>query len=565
MIKKILYSSVLLIIMMSSWLFSSTYAQCDACGQTPNELEKYLNTMDQLLTFEVPVEPYESKASPGEKLQRAAAAAQQDLDTYLAVLPIDDEEDYQESLEELMNSSRWRIRDYKKLEDIDGAISLKLKEIYLLEMLWKVPLVWEQQAGVFNNTLSSLWFVEFSRVNNTGFAIADQTYKVYLWMLRKLNAMMKHMHRDLYRHHDLLSDVGKWSLKAATNSPQDVFEAAEAEQLKLVYIALKYELWIPYIEKYDDTKIFTFTGKFIEDNGEYADLLIRVRELQRAYECSVWVRNLCESRSKTAEASRRMVVDRRQNDGKRASKTFNDARGRLKWALRHADAESEAASAKRQEQLMSQYRWDDFPQDRKRREVARVNYEEDEVAYSPTSLQWLLKTIFEKRAKWEGNQWTDNLGLWWSDTSTPPPDDSVASTTRNQRRADDKEKREALLEKHFYGSFDREEKEKRRNGELDMRDYFTSSTVEQEKRALYTTAMSVLDAQEAYDIQTLVYDVTEVTKQFPSLSYALYANANNRWDKSDDKNDPPIYVAAQQVCTNQCSNIQDKQCGGLWN
>jgi hypothetical protein len=61
-----------------------------------------------------------------------------------------------------------------------------------------------------------------------------------------------------------------------------------------------------------------------------------------------------------------------------------------------------------------------------------------------------------------------------------------------------------------------------------MRDYFTASTVEQEKRALYTTAMSVLDAQEAYDIKTLVYDVTEVTKQFPTLSHALYANANNR-------------------------------------
>jgi hypothetical protein len=63
----------------------------------------------------------------------------------------------------------------------------------------------------------------------------------------------------------------------------------------------------------------------------------------------------------------------------------------------------------------------------------------------------------------------------------------------------------------------------------------------------------------------LVYDVTEVTKQFPTLSHALYANANNRWDKSDPISDTPvIYVAAQQICTNQCSNIQDKQCGGLW-
>lgn len=554
MIYKKLLVAVCSTLIMIWWMFSSTQAQCDACGQTPNELQKYIDTMNQLLEFTVPSEPVNVWASPAERAQRRNTIADINLKDFLIELPIDDEDGWNAILE----WAKGRVRDYEKLQDIDEKISIKLLEVYWLWFNWVIPLVWEDQANQFNSILSQLDFIEFQRVDGK-IAIADQTYKVYLWMLRRLNAMMKHMHRDLHRYHGLLGDIGKWAIKASTNSPNDVFDAGEREQLKLAYVAIRYKLGQPYIQSTSvwSVKLFNF-------KREYQDILIRVRWLQRSYECSVWVRSLCETRSKTAESSRRMVSKRWQNDGKSSAKTFNDARGRLKWALWHADKDSEAAAQQRQEQLMSQYRWDDFPKDRKRREVARVNYEEEEVAYSPTSLQGLLKRIFKKKAKWDNSVNGSKPDKGTKKVWTPPPKEPQKSTWDNPRGADTKEKKEALLEKHFYGYFDREEREKRRNGQLDMRDYFTASTVDQEKRAIYTSAMNVLDAQESFDIKTLVYDVTDVTKQFPSLSFALYANANNRWDKSDEGvTDPPIYIAAQSICTNQCSNIQDKQCGAL--
>lgn len=519
-------------------------------------MQRYLDTMEVLVDFANPTPADSGEKKSRDYYARARNVAKQHLETIVPEMQFTNEWwEWQ-----LLEQTKVRSRDYYKLTEIDDKILEKLSWFQTASDIR----LWQEKATTLDTVMKELDFVEFARVNGDEYTLWDETYVTYLGMLRRLNMVMKHLHRDLERYHSDLYELGKWTLKSATKNPEEVVTAQEQEIARSIYVQLQWltEWYADRIEADGTT-----TDPLLYYTDEHKAMLLYVWKMQRDYECTLGVRWVCEQWKRTAESSRQMVKDRWQNDGKRAGDTFNTAWKRLKGTLRAADSKSEDAAQERQEQLVSQYRWNDLPEKRKRREVVRVQWEEDAVEYSPMSVTNLMRALFESKKertdRIERDGWRYVLG---TRVSNPSPDQPDENTKHNTRDMDSDEEKEAFIDAISEWYLDEEQEKVWGTRVTDMRSYFVAWDIQREKVAIQNAIVWVLRLQDGLQTNALVTDITQVTKQFPLLSYALTANSDLWWDKHDEKWwEGSIYLYAQTMCKQQCSeNITDKSCGAIW-
>lgn len=530
-----------------------SHAECSACSESPAKFQEYIDVMKELINNPIP-----STWSTGavvatkNRYTKAKEVAEQHLRDIVPQIEYAEEEWELKLLEQ----TKIRSRDYDKLQDLDEKILLKLWEFGIVNE-WQSLNGWnmKDQAEIIDSLLRQLKFIQLTKLND-GYALSGITYVEYLWMLWRLNGLMKYLHRDREWFHFELNEVGKWTLKAETKRAQDTLNSVEKQHIFKPFndlVVLGSSATKSTAKWKNPIDVFTFTD-------DYKELLLFAWGLQRDYECTLGVRGLCEQRKDTAESSWRQVKDRWKGDSTRAVDTFKSALERFQdsfwWNT------DKAKRQEREDERINEYRWENIPRKKKRREFVKVEGEEEEVAWSPISLTRFARNLFEdekeRNARIKREWWKY---VWGQRVSSSVSNKPVSPNSDDMWNADTPEEKKALIDAVYVWYYDKRERELWSENRINTQSYYVAWDTQREKLAIQNTMIGVLNLQRWLDTTALANDVSAVTKQFQNLSHALYANSALRWDKHDTLgNDSSIYPSAQSVCNYQCSNITDKQC-----
>lgn len=549
----------------SSWApdASEQSAWCDTCMQPPVELETYFSVMDaliwQLNSWTPPDADQWTGTGVGKDLSDVAFASKMVRNAWLSsailadVLVTNSVNDVFAELT-LLWWSESRRREWEMLLEYDHKI-----------MMWVIALARSDRIGrevpvdlldKVDAELKRLGFVNLKKSwESYNMRRAEAQYEDLAKMMRQMNYVMKELHINK-RYSHLLQGVWEEYLRtfskekaAAYSQVEDAALAAVYQEVTVLILTafglLTWEMWWELTD-------------WLEFTNDRADFAVRVRQIQDAYACSTWIKNLCNGWWSTAARMRDFTKDRAVVDASKAMDTFKLARSRLKWTLFKWDEEDKQAAKQREEALLQSIYGQDIPEYHKWWKQPWVDTTwslpvdfESNIEPFPKSISATWKTIAKVRKKeTDATKTKEKDTSWWSQPNTS--DQENANNQKNAKQFDTKEQKEEKMEtlKDYLAS--KEEFLWTREN-LDLRSLSQSQRLANELQSLQDVYASIVKEHDELAMeQGLFTDVNRVTKRFPQLSAAIYKNMHTIGDKTDRW----IYRSMGRVCDMQCENLQ---------
>lgn len=569
-------------------LFSSIASAqgCQTCDQPPQELQKYFDVIDKLLDALQVNQPNLNTsnqfAQDGKEIIFAVKAGVQSAAmTVMLSLILPAHTVFFDTRGEVktLASNESRRRDREFLTQIDRKIMIKALAIAKNGYMGKkVP---KQLLENSDTIIQQLWYVEFNKANLGSYVMFLQgvTYDELLGVYRHLNNVYKTLHRA-WRYRTDLADIGSEYQLVDSNEKQEVIKKAEREPLQRFLSKIEHLVASTFDETNQELRWpLNMRLNFKDD---YIKFATTVREIQQAYDCSTWPKDVCNTTwTDTVNSSRENTKGRVHKDLTSVKKTFTLALSRLKGALRSKNPKYKKAANQREAALLNSIYWGDIPPERKwfvndNSEVENPEWVPGIVSDNPYMDNganfWAkikLKASTEELAvdtQTLVKQIEDSQRLCQQDPSVDCSNDLYYGATRSQvpqaadqdnpnKYADQGSKEAALQE------YKPDLKQTRRNDqEIDTRGILADQMSKNQIDAVKNVFVSVLQLQTEKQVESVFLETKRVTKQFPVLSAAVYRNIDLRGKKNEPGNTQAatIYNSMGKICELQCTNLQGR-------
>lgn len=556
-INRLLLGSIWVLFGVFAFPWSFVAQWCSACNTTPEELDTYMNVMDELISFvmENPrIDDDEEAQDVREKtliqfdkeITNQRLVAENLLQTVVKS-PVD-----------LNPFSSWAIlrkwsatvRDKLLLEDIDTKL---IQALLVAQREWYLPKLLESEQ--YDQIDSILQETDFMQLQQRDWDYNMQTdganYADLIWLLWQLNQIIKTFHTNEW-YDNQLNDIAWQTIQANVEDPVLLRELP----IIITLLAIREEIDNVVEKNLSPLTDGTYNSNvnWIEFTEEKNILLAHVWAIQEAYLCATWVRNECnDPRTDGMEYARNNIEDEFKRWWWNAINTFKESFSRLIWALYMWSPADKQAAQQRQDALMQSTFWFTNDNPRKWRDwvwniarsspttiwavwkmFARVARNTVNVEYNTTASPWLSRAISSARNIQDANVDTET----WKETSTRDKIDQIASYGSPR----------------FEEITDRPEVPYQSDG-LDLRGITQGARMDREARSLFGTYQNMLSLQKNMNKTFAFVSPYEYTKQFPALSKAVYNNIDMIEQETETIEWLWIYNAMGQICEEQCSNL----------